>query len=255
MDDRSDSPKRLKCISCEVLSRPVYRYASETPHIVTVEIIEKALHNRPDRLRELLQERINASSGPAFDAVILAYGLCGKAVEGLQAGAIPLVIPRAHDCITLFLGSRERYRQEFDREPGTFWFIPSYMERDSGETADLFLGPGLTSDWNVSYQELIEKYGEDNAAYLIDAMGDWRSNYRRAAFVPGSRDNSEHLEKRAREQAEENKWSFEVIMGNRRLIKKLLFGVWDQEFLLIPPGHRVTMVGDERVIDLVPLEG
>lgn len=253
VEERSGSPKRLKCISCEVLSRSVYRHASQTPHVVNVEILEKALHNRPEALRELLQERIAACCSPAYDAVVLAYGLCGKAADGLQAGDIPLVIPRAHDCITLFLGSREKYREEFDKEPGTFWFIPSYMERDVADVTDLFMGPGVSSEWSVSYQELVEKYGEDNAAYLIDAMGDWRSNYRRAAFIPGDRGDSKHIEQQAREEAERNSWDFEVVEGSTRLLKKLLFGIWDEEFLVIPAGQQAQMTIDDRVIDLAPL--
>ncbi len=253
MEERPESPKRLKCISCEVLARPVYHYASQTPHIVNTEVLEKALHNRPEGLRELLQERIVSCSSQRYDAILLAYGLCGKAADGLQAGEIPLVIPRAHDCITLFLGSREKYREEFEREPGTFWFSPGYMERDNSDVTDLFLGPGLSSQWTVSYQELVGKYGEDNAKYLIDTMGDWRSNYRRAAFVPGAGGDSKHVEKQAREEAACNGWDFEVVEGSTRLLKKLLFGFWDEEFLVVPPGQQVQMANDERVIDLVSL--
>ena len=253
MEERPDSPKRLKCISCEVLARPVYHYASQTPHIVDTEVLEKALHNRPEGLRELLQERIINCSSPRYDAVVLAYGLCGKAAAGLQAGEIPLVIPRAHDCVTLFLGSREKYREEFEREPGTFWFMSGYMERDTADSTDLSLGPGLSSERVVSYQELVAKYGEDNAKYLIETLGVWRSNYRRAAFVPGEGGNSKHVEKQAREEAVRNGWNFEVVEGSTRLLKKLLFATWDEEFLIIPPGQKVQMANDERVIDLVSL--
>ena len=41
--------------------------------------------------------------------MVLAYGLCGGVTAGLHAGSITLVIPRAHDFITIFLGSRDRY--------------------------------------------------------------------------------------------------------------------------------------------------
>ena len=253
MEARTESRKRLKCISCEVLARAVYGYASQTPHVVNVEVLGKALHNRPEGLRKQLQDLIANCSSQRYDAVILAYGLCGRAAAGLRAGEIPLVIPRAHDCITLFLGSREKYREEFEKEPGTFWFIPSYMERDLADVTDLFLGPGLSSEWIVSYQELVTKYGEDNATYLIETMGIWRSNYRRAAFVPGEQGNSGHAEKQAREEATRNGWNFEVVEGSARLLKKLLFAAWDEEFLIIPPGQKVQMVNDERVIDLVSL--
>jgi hypothetical protein len=37
------------------------------------------------------------------------YGLCNLALTSLRARAVPVVVPRAHDCITLYLGSRQRY--------------------------------------------------------------------------------------------------------------------------------------------------
>lgn len=48
--------------------------------------------------------------------------------------AIPrLVIPRAHDCITLYLGSRQRYLEQFNARPGTYWYSLDYLERYSGD--------------------------------------------------------------------------------------------------------------------------
>ena len=35
----------------------------------------------------------------------------------LIARHTPIVMPRAHDCITLYLGSRERYQAQFERHP------------------------------------------------------------------------------------------------------------------------------------------
>jgi hypothetical protein len=39
-----------------------------------------------------------------------------------------MIIPKAHDCITLFLGSKERYRTYFDAHPGTYWYTPGWVE-------------------------------------------------------------------------------------------------------------------------------
>ena len=55
--------------------------------------------------------------------------MCGTATVGLTARHAPLVLPRAHDCITLYLGSRQRYNEEFMRHPGTYWYSVDYMER------------------------------------------------------------------------------------------------------------------------------
>ena len=48
---------------------------------------------------------------------------------------MPLVIPRAHDCIALFMGSRQRYREYFDAHPGTYYRTSGWIERDDATSA------------------------------------------------------------------------------------------------------------------------
>jgi hypothetical protein len=109
---------RLKCLGCDALARPLYLCAAHSPHVVDVTLFRLGLHNEPSNLRDRLQAQIDATSGQGYDAVLLAYGLCGKSTAGLIARDVPVVIPRAHDCIMLFLGGRGRYREQFERHPG-----------------------------------------------------------------------------------------------------------------------------------------
>ena len=44
---------------------------------------------------------------------------------------IPLVPPAAHDCITLFLGSRQRYMEYFQAHPGAYFKTTGWIERGS----------------------------------------------------------------------------------------------------------------------------
>ena len=41
-----------------------------------------------------------------YEAILLGYARCNDGLVGVTARDIPLVIPRAHDCITFFFGSR-----------------------------------------------------------------------------------------------------------------------------------------------------
>ena len=131
---------RIKCLSCEALTRMVYLCAASSPHLVDVELVRIGLHNEPINLRVLLQQKIDALSTKDFDAVVLAYGLCGQATLGLVARDIPLVLPRAHDCITLFLGSRARYQEQFEGNPGTYWYSLDYIERKEASGTFVALG-------------------------------------------------------------------------------------------------------------------
>ncbi len=239
---------RLKCVGCEVLARPLYLCAARSPHIVDVELVRHGLHDHPAELRTKLQERIAALALEACDAVVLGYGLCGKAIAGLTAQGHPLVVPRAHDCITLFLASRARYQDEFDRHPGTYWYAPDYVERRN--VSDPMLGLGSSSDAELaaSYQQYVVKFGKDNADYLMQVMGAWRKHYARAAFVDMGIGDSSAVEALARADAEQRGWVFERLAGDLALVAKLLDGDWDDDFLVVPPGQQVVMTGDDQII-------
>lgn len=243
---------RYKCLTCDALTRPVYLCAAHSPHVIDVELVERGLHVRPVKLRSHLQSLIDQSEGDGYDALLFAYGLCGQATAGLTARSIPLVIPRAHDCITLFLGSRERYNDEFINHPGTYWYSQDYIERDDGSGASLSIGSDLDTDLQTTYVEYVEKYGKDNADYLMQVMGAWQKHYNRAVFIDVGIGDGSRVEATARQEATRRGWSFERMAGDIVLIRRLLDGVWTSEsngdYLLVPPGQAVSMTNNEDVI-------
>ena len=85
--------------------------------MVDARFLSKGLHDRGARaMRTGLQIAIDEAEAEAgkYDAIALGYGLCGNGLAGLEARSVPLVLPRAHDCITLLMGSRT----EFEHFPG-----------------------------------------------------------------------------------------------------------------------------------------
>ena len=243
---------RIKCIACDVLARPVYLVAAHSPHTVDVVLQRFGLHVTPHQLRQALQEQIQAGDeSGVYDAVVLAYGLCGKATHGLQAGKIPLVIPRAHDCITLFLGGRHRYDQAFIECPGTYWYVQDYIERGDSENVSLSIGAYTAADGDALYAEYVEKYGEDNAVYLMEVMRAWQAHYERAAFIDLGIGSGDDVMVRAREDAQRRGWRFERLAGDIVLIRRLLEGDWDDDFLVLQPGQMIEMSGDEGIIETV----
>ena len=239
---------RLKCLGCNALARIVYLCAAQSPHIVDVELFQLGLHNNPSDLRARLQRHIDAVAGQSYDAVVLAYGLCGQATAGLVARDMPVVIPRAHDCITLFLGDRQRYQQEFEKLPGTYWYALDYIERRDGTGTTLSLGSGVEADIEAVYEEYVEKYGKDNADYLMEVMGAWQSHYQRAVFIDMGVGDGAAVEARARDEATRRGWIFERIMGDLVLIRRLLAGDWETDFLVIEPGQQISMTYDNHIV-------
>jgi len=243
---------RYLCLTCEALTRPVYLGAALSKHSIDVELVRIGLHDRPKDLRSQLQSRIDSAPAEKYAAVLLAYGLCGQATAGLTARALPLVMPRAHDCITLFLGSRKRYTQEFESNPGTYWYSQDYIERRDGDTLALAMGSGVVDDVRAVYDEYVEKYGQDNADYLMEVMGAWKSHYNRAAFIDLGIGDASAVEAQARDEAGRRGWTFERLLGDTGLMRRLLAGEWNDDFLVIPPGQHVIMTGDESVIGCKP---
>ena len=243
---------RLKCLGCDVLARPIYLAAARSPQIVDVTLRHYGLHRTPAKLRQSLQNEIDGTkASDGYDAIVLAYGLCGKATEGLRAGELPLVLPRAHDCITLFLGSRDRYADQFQACPGTYWYVQDFVERADSEAGALSIGALSSADTDAVYAEYVEKYGADNADYLMETMSAWQAHYERAGYIEMNGEGEGLAFAKAQKDAADNGWRFERLAGDLVLLRKLLDGDWDEDFLTLAPGQQVRMAGGDEVIEAV----
>jgi len=241
---------RIKAITCEVLSRAVYLNAALSPHVIDVVLLEQALHDlRPAARVHRLQDQIDAATAPAYEAVVLVYGLCNLALHGLQARDLPVVVARAHDCITLYLGSRKRYDTEFAATPGTYYYSDDYLERlKSDGTKGRRLTMGVATAIEDDYEYLVSRFGEDNAAYLMEVMGQWQKHYQRAAYIDTGLGGSGSYRAAAEKDAERYGWRFEQLQGDLSLVHRLLAGEWDDDFLVVQPGQRIVATNDSRII-------
>lgn len=244
---------RLYAIACDVVARPVYLCAARSPHVVDVRLFERGLHNEPKDLRSRLQQAIDDAPASA-EAVVLGYGLCGGATAGIVARDRPVVLPRAHDCITLFLGARERYLDEM-AGPATYWYVADQLERNDGYRAGvggLAIGSDTDAQVEATHAEYVAKYGEDNADYLMEVLGGWRAHYGRAAFVAMGVADESGPEREARDEAVRRGWAFERIEGSLVLLRRLIDGDWGEDVLVLQPGERLAMSYDEEVVKAVP---
>lgn len=241
---------RLKMISCEVLARQVYYISAFSPHVIDVELVAKGLHNTPEILRAALQRSLDATEPSKYDAVLLGYGLCSNSIVGLSCAHTQMVIPRAHDCITLYLGSAERYAGEFRANPGTYWYTADYVERGADGTNLVALGTvAEDAQMDKVYEEYVQKYGKDNADYLMEVMGAWKQHYNRAAYIDTAEMRLPDYTAQVQELAARRGWNFERLMGSLVILRDLLEGCWDEgRFLTVPPGQTITPAYDGRII-------
>ena len=230
---------RICAIVCEILAREAALAAAHSPNLIHLVYLPSGLHNTPDELRARIQAEIDAASDGSFDAITLGYGLCSRGTADLTARDTPVIIPRAHDCITLFLGSREKYDREFNEHPGTYYYCAGWIERMDGDLSQGTLKSMKETQAEQRYVEYVEKFGEDNAKYLIEQEGLWLANYNRAALIDTGLGDMETYRRFTREVAESHGWEYEEIEGDTRLVDSLFAGEWnDDEFLVVQPGQR-----------------
>jgi len=241
---------RLKLIACEILFRELCWAVARSPNRVDLEFLPKGLHDiGQEGMNGRLQEVLAGVDESLYDAVLFGYGLCSNGLVGLRAQNVPLVIPRAHDCITLFFGSKERYLDYFQRHPGTYFKTAGWIER--GEDLEQLAPKSIQhrSGMVQSYEELVAKYGEDNAKFLYEELSDMTRNYGRIAFLEMGIEPDGRFEAIAREDAEKLGWKFDKLQGDVGLIRRLIDGPWEEdEFLVVPPGFRVAPSFDEKII-------
>ena len=245
---------RLKLISCEIFFRELCACVARSPHIVDFDFLPKGLHDIGcDEMRGRLQAAIDKVEERQYDALLMGYGLCNNGIVGLTTKAIPMVVPRGHDCITLFMGSKTRYMDYFDSHPGVYFKTTGWIERGEadGELGQLALGNKL--GLKQSYEEMVAKYGEDNARYLWEEFGkNLARHYGQITFIEMGVEPDGSFEKRARDEAAQRGWNYEKVAGDISMIQRLVNGDWDpKEFLVVPPGHRVEPSYDEGVIKAV----
>lgn len=246
---------RYALIACEVLYRELCHEIALSPHSVDLNRLPKGLHDLGSApMLERLQAAVDLIDPNVYDGILMGYALCNNGVEGLTARSVPIVLPRAHDCITLFLGSRERYASYFAANPGVYFETTGWLERgkDAGELSQLSVQ--TKTGMNCSYEELVRKYGEENAKYLYETLGDSTRNYQQCTFIAMGVGQDDRFEAEARQEAADHGWRFERVAGDMRLIRALVQGPpWDDgDFLVLPPGHRVTASYDETIIRAVP---
>jgi hypothetical protein len=245
---------RYLLIGCPIFQREIERLAATARNAVTFLWLEIGLHERPAAaLRDALQAAVDGVDPEQFDGVLLAYGLCSRGVIGLTAKSLPVVIPRAHDCLGILLGSTRRYLDQLESERGTYfqsagWLEHANLARGLGQPA-FTLGPASS----FSRASLAEKYGEENADFLLEQLTGMTRHYQRLAFIDTPVPEAGKWEGIARDIAAERGWRFERLAGDLGWLRRLLDGEWsDDEFQLLKPGERVAARSDERLIGAEP---
>ena len=210
---------RTKVIACATVIEEMLLHL---PPGMEYQVLDFGLHINPEVLKRALQEAIDASATSA-ETILLGYGLCSQAVVGLRANGCTLVVPKVDDCIAIFLGSEEAYKAQFRNEPGTYYLTKGWIEAGDSPFDE--------------YDGLVELYGEEKAQSL---MAQILKNYTRLALINTGQYELERYRDYSRRTAERFGLRYEEIPGSDTLIKKMLHGPWDDQFIVARPGETIS---------------
>jgi hypothetical protein len=220
-------PLPIVVIGCRVFKDLLSAHLP-APLVKNSTFLDFGLHRWPSRLRQTIQAEIDGLESTSL--VVLGYGLCGNGLDGIQARQHTLLMSRADDCIAILLGSYDRYLEEFESEPGTYYLTKGWLESGSHPLNE--------------FREYEAKYGTQEAQWIMDQQ---YQHYRRLVFVAHSRHELEAYRPLASEVAEYcARWGmrYEEILGSELYIERLAQAAFspdnvDADFLLIPPGGEI----------------
>ena len=239
------APPRISVLACSVFEREIALHTRNATHLAEIRFFEMGLHDHPDRLRAILQDNLTALEARTdIEAVVLVYGLCGRGTAGLRPARHPLVIARAHDCITLFMGSKEAYAEHQARCPGCYYYTPGW---NRGRRVP---GPekleAIRTEWST-------RFDPDEVEYLVATEREQWAAHNTATYLHLGTDDAEAEADYARRCADWLGWRFEALGGDPGLLRDLLWGRWDTDrFQRVNPGEQLDHAPDANIFRARP---
>lgn len=199
-------------IACAMLKQEL------TPHLppdLSVTWLERGLHEHPEQLQKALQETL-ACLPSKVDTVLLAYGFCGGAFDGISCATATLVLPLFDDCIGILLQGA--------RNPRTLYFTDSWLEDDQ------FIGN--------AYDRAVDDYGQEVADEIYQIMV---GQYHSITLLDTQSFDLASAKKTLEGCAKKLGLVLEEAPGDTRRLQDLLQGGNTPAFWHLAPGERFTL--------------
>jgi hypothetical protein len=219
----NDRLGRKVVVACRVM-QPELEAASKRVDNVEIRYLDQALHRTPQKMPDLLREQLKEAETYAT-CIVLGYGLCSNGIAGVKAPRQGLIVPKAHDCIALFLGSLKAYKKAFDARPGTYYLTSGWI----AERKDPL---------GILEEEYVPRHGRETAEWV---MLEELKHYTHLTLINTGVVDIGPLRERARKNATHFKKEFEEIEGNLDYFKKIVQGPYTEEdFFFIQPGQEIS---------------
>lgn len=213
---------RKAVIACAVMKYEFEKAIGDRP--IDLHLLEQGLHDKPKEMPGHIIKKVTEVAAGNPEEIILGYGLCSNGVVGVGGGRSPLVAPRCHDCISMLLGSAERYNEVFHQNPGTIYLSAGWMDE---------------CDDPLGYLEkkYIPRLGEKKAWRAIALE---LAHYTHFCYIDNGLGDTERLKARALENCRAFQKEYKEIKGSLEYFEKLIDSPPEgPEVIRLKPGQQL----------------
>ena len=232
-------------IVCDVMKNEFIKYGAAEENNLDCVFMEQHLHNTPDLMRVKLQEAID-NAGKSYDKILLGYGLCSNGVVGLKSDNSEILIPKVDDCISLFLGSKKRYLEEFKKDPATYYLCKGWIEYGGDPYRGYLVWTNqenkIPADWIRQKEIYGRRYDPEMAKFLFIEM---MKNYNQITLIDNDDIEAIHMQYTKNMVAFmsgmlDKEINLKILKGSSEFLEKLVKCRFDEDnFLKFGPGRKI----------------
>jgi hypothetical protein len=186
------------------------------------QLLDQGLHRYPQDLHEALVRSLEElESDAGVGRVVVVYGLCGGAAEGLCSRRAQLTMPLVHDCIPLLLG--RTLDAPAVEKGGTFYLSPGWIDHGQTPFTEFF--------------RTRERFGLEDAMWIAKEM---LKGYTEVMLIETLAGLTRSHRQYALEMSRLFDLAYRETRGDSRFLEDLLFGRRRPDILYLKPGESVT---------------
>lgn len=204
--------KKQMLIACGMQQDEIEMTRKKWNPDLPVVYLKRGMHENPGVLHGMLQQEIARHQD--CDEILMTYGLCGLATDGLVSEGTRLILPRFHDCIHQLLEDQ--------------------VEKDS-----LYMTRCWTLDEKSilnQCESVLQQYGEETGREILNSI---YGSYGKITVIDTGSYEPEPVMENAKKAAEMLNLSVKTCPSAVCIIRKLLQGEWDEDFIILQPGEPV----------------
>ena len=207
-------------IACRMIEKEIESARAKTKNNSDVIYLDRGLHEYPDNLRRNIQESILSVSAE-IDYILLAYGLCGNAMQDIYSPYSTIVIPRFHDCIHMMLFTEDNPCPRTC--PDCLYYTDGWFDSDNTLLRQ--------------YENFAEKKGEQKAKRAYTLM---LKNYKDVRLINTGENYSPSTIAGAKMTSALFDLELKEVKGSTTILEQLFSHKWDNNFLICPPGEAIS---------------